>query len=115
MSIQDRELEAIALCDRQSIRFLSVEQLADENVLYVRAISRDQYGEVWRLDFNEDGTEHKFSERVLRFSLFGEPTVPLCIIDDAARMHAYLRERDNAGLARDPTDYTRPFTPDGEA
>lgn len=111
MSIQDYEVEAHALCARQSITFLSCEPLREENVLYVRAISRDQYGEVWRLDFNDEG-EHNLSERVLRFSLFGEPTVPLCIIDDAARMHAYLRERTNAGLAVDPMDYTRPFGAD---
>ena len=100
----DKELEAEALCARQSLRFLRVEALHDEHVLYVQGISRDQYGEVWRMDFDAEG-EHAMSERVLRFDLTGEPNIPLCVIDDARRLHDYMRDRDQRGLATDPVNY----------
>ena len=113
MSIKDPTLEGERLCARLSIKFVSAEA-CDQNI-YVKGIWRD-YGEVWVLRYN-DKDEHTLSERLLRFSLFSEPEIPLCIIDDVARLHDWMRDRDERGrgLAVDPVDYTRPFTADGEA
>lgn len=97
MSIET-EAEGLKLCGRQSIKFVSAHRI-DQNI-YVYALDRDDYGQVWVMQFN-DADEHRLSECVFTFSLAEQPKIPLCIVNDVSRLHDYMRDRTTRGLARE--------------
>ena len=100
--MKDATLEGEQLCQRQSIKFESA-CIRGESI-YVSATSRG-YGEIWVMRYHEDNGEHFLSERLFRFELFGDPDIPTCIIDDVARLHEYMRDRDQRGLGVDTANY----------
>ena len=100
----DHTQEAQNLCARNNLRFITSE-VADENVVFVRGVTRNDCAEVWAIKYDDEG-KHLRSERVLRFDMFGNPNVPLCLIDDARKLLEYIDAHEQRGLAVDPMKYS---------
>ena len=95
----ETELQALQLCERQSIKYVSARRIG-QNV-FVFGVSRDDYGEIWIIRFDAED-EHVLSECVFNFSLENQPEIPLCVINDVALLHDWMRESSGErGLARE--------------
>ncbi len=98
MSIET-EAEGLKLCGRQSIKFVSARRIGQS--VYVFGTSRDDYGEIWTIRFDDDD-EHILSECIFNFSLENQPEIPLCVLNDIAELNDWMREvGTNRGLARE--------------
>jgi len=95
----DYQLDAQQLCARHNLKFLSCETIDGESEtemhVYVRGISRDQWGEVWCMTYRveNDAWECTLNQRVLRFDLFGDVEIPIALLDDARQLEQYMQKQ----------------------